>query len=252
MMSKHQSVMLLEVSFLRYYVFTKPSADFNYPRQAAAILTNGQSLPDEKSLWPAAVSPPTSGLLGSEYLNSDVMRRTTSISSSPPLATSFSQLAEMDPAFNSKRGKKSAGSTDEDDRMSVSMAGDDDENDSSPPTTNGGDEPEEMFSFEMGEVPALSESGSARDAKSMYSAPASGLALRHSIAATAKLPGTQSMSSGFAVPALPAKSSFSQFGMPASAHFAAPAPKLGFFLPRAVEERSTAVAEDDQAMNMEL
>lgn len=52
LMSKHQQVQLLE---------------------AAAILvgmdTHARSLPEEKALWPAAVSPPESGLLGSDKIN---------------------------------------------------------------------------------------------------------------------------------------------------------------------------------------
>ncbi|PWN25970.1 hypothetical protein BDZ90DRAFT_222550, partial [Jaminaea rosea] len=56
LMSKHQQVQLLE---------------------AAAILVNmdgdSTSLPDEKALWPAAVSPATSGLLGSDKVNFDKM-----------------------------------------------------------------------------------------------------------------------------------------------------------------------------------
>lgn len=52
LMSKHQQVQLLE---------------------AAAILvgmdTHARSLPEEKALWPAAVSPPQSGLLGSDKIN---------------------------------------------------------------------------------------------------------------------------------------------------------------------------------------
>jgi hypothetical protein len=52
LMSKHQQVQLLE---------------------AAAILvgmdTHARSLPEEKALWPAAVSPPSSGLLGSDKIN---------------------------------------------------------------------------------------------------------------------------------------------------------------------------------------
>lgn len=56
LMSKHQQVQLLE---------------------AAAILVNmdgdSASLPDEKALWPAAVSPAASGLLGSDKVNFDKM-----------------------------------------------------------------------------------------------------------------------------------------------------------------------------------
>lgn len=56
LMSKHQQVQLLE---------------------AAAILVNldgnPASLPDEKALWPAAVSPASSGLLGSDKVNFDKM-----------------------------------------------------------------------------------------------------------------------------------------------------------------------------------
>lgn len=54
LMSKHQQVQLLE---------------------AAAILVNldgdARSLPEEKALWPAAVSPASSGLLGSDRVNFD-------------------------------------------------------------------------------------------------------------------------------------------------------------------------------------
>ncbi|KAJ1020312.1 hypothetical protein NDA18_005908 [Ustilago nuda] len=56
LMSKHQQVQLLE---------------------AAAILVgmdaNARSLPEEKALWPAAVSPPSSGLLGSESINFETL-----------------------------------------------------------------------------------------------------------------------------------------------------------------------------------
>ena len=56
LMSKHQQVQLLE---------------------AAAILVgmdaHATSLPEEKALWPAAVSPPSSGLLGSEQINFDTL-----------------------------------------------------------------------------------------------------------------------------------------------------------------------------------
>lgn len=56
LMSKHQQVQLLE---------------------AAAILvgmdTEARSLPEEKALWPAAVSPSTSGLLGSDKVNFETL-----------------------------------------------------------------------------------------------------------------------------------------------------------------------------------
>ena len=56
-MSKHQQVQLLE---------------------AAAILvgmdSNSGSLPEEKALWPAAISPPSSGLLGSDKINYEKLR----------------------------------------------------------------------------------------------------------------------------------------------------------------------------------
>ncbi|KAL4399058.1 hypothetical protein ACI68E_004457 [Malassezia pachydermatis] len=59
LMSKHQQVQLLE---------------------AAAILvgmdSNARSLPEEKALWPAAVSPPSSGLLGCEHVNFDTLMAT--------------------------------------------------------------------------------------------------------------------------------------------------------------------------------
>lgn len=67
LMSKHQQVQLLE---------------------AAAILVgmdaNARSLPEEKALWPAAVSPPSSGLLGSEQINFETLmasKRRNTISS---------------------------------------------------------------------------------------------------------------------------------------------------------------------------
>ncbi|SPO30438.1 uncharacterized protein UTRI_06368 [Ustilago trichophora] len=67
LMSKHQQVQLLE---------------------AAAILVgmdaNARSLPEEKALWPAAVSPPSSGLLGSESINFETLmasKRRNTISS---------------------------------------------------------------------------------------------------------------------------------------------------------------------------
>lgn len=67
LMSKHQQVQLLE---------------------AAAILVgmdaNARSLPEEKAFWPAAVSPPSSGLLGSESINFETLmasKRRNTISS---------------------------------------------------------------------------------------------------------------------------------------------------------------------------
>ncbi|SPO37588.1 uncharacterized protein PSFLO_03063 [Pseudozyma flocculosa] len=70
LMSKHQQVQLLE---------------------AAAILvgmdSNARSLPEEKALWPAAVSPPLSGLLGSDQINFDTLmaakRRNATATPSP-------------------------------------------------------------------------------------------------------------------------------------------------------------------------
>ncbi|KAN0064907.1 hypothetical protein ACQY0O_001964 [Thecaphora frezii] len=70
LMSKHQQVQLLE---------------------AAAILVgmdaNARSLPEEKALWPAAVSPPSSGLLGSDQINFDTLmaakRRNATATPSP-------------------------------------------------------------------------------------------------------------------------------------------------------------------------
>ena len=56
-LSKHQTVQALE---------------------AAVILANPDTLrllPNDKSHWPAAVSPPTSGLLGSEKLNIEILRK---------------------------------------------------------------------------------------------------------------------------------------------------------------------------------
>lgn len=60
-LSKHQTVQALE---------------------AAVILANPDTLrllPNDKSHWPAAVSPPTSGLLGSERVNIEVLRKQAEI-----------------------------------------------------------------------------------------------------------------------------------------------------------------------------
>lgn len=80
-LSKHQTVQALE---------------------AAVILSNPEALgllPDDRSHWPAAVSPATSGLLGSERLNIDVLRSTGSVySKSMPVQRSrlSGMLAEED------------------------------------------------------------------------------------------------------------------------------------------------------------
>ncbi|WFC97339.1 hypothetical protein MYAM1_000049 [Malassezia yamatoensis] len=67
LMSKHQQVQLLE---------------------AAAILvgmdSNARSLPEEKALWPAAVSPPSSGLLGCDQVNFDKLMASKTRSSPVP------------------------------------------------------------------------------------------------------------------------------------------------------------------------
>ncbi|KAK4050443.1 hypothetical protein OIV83_003513 [Microbotryomycetes sp. JL201] len=71
LLSKHQQVQLLE---------------------AAAILkaaSSGASLPDEKSFWPAAVSPPSSGLLGSDVLNINTL-------TSPRFNNSLALIDDLD------------------------------------------------------------------------------------------------------------------------------------------------------------
>ncbi|KAM0793704.1 hypothetical protein ACM66B_001129 [Microbotryomycetes sp. NB124-2] len=71
LLSKHQQVQLLE---------------------AAAILkaaSSGASLPDEKSYWPAAVSPPSSGLLGSDVLNINTL-------TSPRFNNSLALIDDLD------------------------------------------------------------------------------------------------------------------------------------------------------------
>lgn len=69
LMSKHQQVQLLE---------------------AAAILvgmdSNARSLPEEKALWPAAVSPPSSGLLGCDQVNFDKLMASKARNASVPLS----------------------------------------------------------------------------------------------------------------------------------------------------------------------
>ncbi|WFD41419.1 hypothetical protein MPSI1_000046 [Malassezia psittaci] len=73
LMSKHQQVQLLE---------------------AAAILvgmdSNARSLPEEKALWPAAVSPPSSGLLGCDQVNFDKLMASKTRSSPVPSVESVS------------------------------------------------------------------------------------------------------------------------------------------------------------------
>lgn len=75
MLSKHQSVQMLE---------------------AAAILMAPTGLPEEKSFWPAAVSPPASGLLGHEYHNSVRLLQSRSLGGHSPLAASPIPLAALD------------------------------------------------------------------------------------------------------------------------------------------------------------
>lgn len=71
LMSKHQQVQLLE---------------------AAAILvgmdSNARSLPEEKALWPAAVSPPASGLLGCDQVNFDKLMA-SKMRNQVPFSTEF-------------------------------------------------------------------------------------------------------------------------------------------------------------------
>ncbi|CDU24288.1 uncharacterized protein SPSC_03359 [Sporisorium scitamineum] len=85
LMSKHQQVQLLE---------------------AAAILVgmdaNARSLPEEKALWPAAVSPPSSGLLGSESINFETLmasKRRNTISSNASNASSGSPARRTTPSL---------------------------------------------------------------------------------------------------------------------------------------------------------
>jgi hypothetical protein len=74
MLSKHQQVQMLEVCRLIIF-FPFQILTLRCRFQAAAILVNPGSLPEEKSLWPAAVSPPSSGLLGSDQLNLETLRQ---------------------------------------------------------------------------------------------------------------------------------------------------------------------------------
>jgi hypothetical protein len=85
MLSKHQQVQMLEVRQKGSAVFFLPRSQRRTCHQAAAILVNPGSLPEEKSLWPAAVSPPSSGLLGSDQLNAEVLRQHREASWQPEL-----------------------------------------------------------------------------------------------------------------------------------------------------------------------
>ncbi|PWN24214.1 hypothetical protein BCV69DRAFT_23153 [Microstroma glucosiphilum] len=84
LMSKHQQVQLLE---------------------AAAILVNldgdAQSLPDEKALWPAAVSPAASGLLGSDRVNFDkLMQRKAALRGRAPSISSSVQSPHREASYD--------------------------------------------------------------------------------------------------------------------------------------------------------
>ncbi|GAA5907975.1 uncharacterized protein JCM6883_004077 [Sporobolomyces salmoneus] len=124
LLSKHQQVQLLE---------------------GAAILAAasvGTSLPDEKSYWPAAVSPPASGLLGSRDLGINIH----ALAASSPRFTPSSLLSDAGDFFSS--------------RSEISMDDDDsdDEDEGSSPAAEGlsltmeEDEPLEdgMFDLDLG------------------------------------------------------------------------------------------------------
>lgn len=94
MLSKHQQVQMLEVKLRSYSKQTSSPMILRgpCPPQAAAILASPpQSLPEEKSLWPAAVSPPSSGLLGSDQLNIEVIKRGSYTRSSSVLSSRVSE-----------------------------------------------------------------------------------------------------------------------------------------------------------------
>jgi hypothetical protein len=96
-MTKHQTVMLLET---------------------AAILTSGSSLPDEKSFWPAAVSPPSSGLLGCETLNTTTLSRSSqygSFSAASSIPTIPSKLNSQSGSTDSENATDEADELDEED-----------------------------------------------------------------------------------------------------------------------------------------
>lgn len=95
LMSKHQQVQLLE---------------------AAAILvgmdTHARSLPEEKALWPAAVSPPSSGLLGSDKINFEKLlaQRSTRKSQSPEMERRETLTLSKNNNSNNSRGPLSPSS----------------------------------------------------------------------------------------------------------------------------------------------
>ncbi|KAK9895962.1 hypothetical protein P389DRAFT_72447 [Cystobasidium minutum MCA 4210] len=67
--------------------------------EAAVILANPDTLrllPNDKSHWPAAVSPPTSGLLGSERVNIEVLRKQAEVNER--------ELDEQEKAGNLRKG----------------------------------------------------------------------------------------------------------------------------------------------------
>jgi hypothetical protein len=115
-MTKHQTVALLET---------------------AAILTSGSSLPEEKSFWPAAVSPPTSGLLGCETLNTETLNRM-------PYGSFSSSMKSSVPTIPSKLNSQ-AGSTDSENATDPDNEDDDEESAS---------REEDMFAMEEDLPPA--------------------------------------------------------------------------------------------------
>ena len=62
----------------RHGLEESPPPPLTHPSSAILVGmdSNARSLPEEKALWPAAVSPPSSGLLGCEYVNFDTLMAT--------------------------------------------------------------------------------------------------------------------------------------------------------------------------------
>ncbi|KAM0753956.1 hypothetical protein T439DRAFT_322841 [Meredithblackwellia eburnea MCA 4105] len=131
LLSKHQQVQLLE---------------------AAAILkatATGTSLPEEKSFWPAAVSPPSSGLLGSQSLNINVLS-----TSSPRIP--MAQLSLRDLSDDEEDDLEDDDEDDEDEEEDEEEEDDSQAEDTSSPAESGSTGDEGMFDMDLDEgvIPA--------------------------------------------------------------------------------------------------
>ncbi|KAI8450969.1 hypothetical protein BY996DRAFT_4558099, partial [Phakopsora pachyrhizi] len=120
MLSKHQQVQMLEA--------------------AAILAAPSGSLPESRSLWPAAVSPSEAGLLGSEHVNLDVIR-----SQARPVAPMHHHSTSV-PYENSGAGTDAEMGVDEQTDEEV----EEEEEEVNEYDPSGGDEDEIMFEMSLG------------------------------------------------------------------------------------------------------